>query len=1423
MGLSKKTTKRKKAPAVKSVRKKTPLKKISESQQTINFFADDAWKNFFKNSSNIVSIVDRKNRILDINRVMKGFQRASVIGSDTLSFIEVSFRKQVKAAIAAVFKDGKVRKMKMIGLAAEGKLAYYHVTMSPYKKDKKITGVILDAIDLTEQEISQQNLSRSEEKYRKLSDAAFEGIVIHQRGLVVEVNKATTEIFGFSEKQLLGRPIFDFIHPDFHQFALKRLNTKDENVYEMQMLRKGNKVFWVELVAREIVYNDDRARVVAIRDISEKKEFEKALRLSEERFRMLAENAVDIIARYQVFPEHRLEYISPSVETITGYTPQEHYDDPFLGFKIIHPDDRPSITEMEQLTGDNFRGVKIKPLVARWIRKDGRTIWIETINRPVFNDSGKLIAIESVGRDVTERKKLEQELAQGETALTQILDTINELVYYVEFLDDGKKRINYLGANIEKMLGITREQYEQMGSALLDHVHPDDRDELLKRSSDLKKKLLPQQFTYRFLNKNTGKYIWLEDRITPRLDERGKHIGNFGITSDVTERIEAESLIKENEEKFRMLAENALDVIYRYSVVPEPRYEYVSPSIIRMSGYTPEEFYKDPYLAFKIIHPDDIHLIGDAEASLRKKREINQVTQPAVVQRWIKKSGELIWTETRTQNVYDKQGRKIAVEGISRDITAQKQSEEQLHESKERFRLLANVAFEGVVFSDNSIVIDANDQFLSMFGYKNLEEVVGKHLIEDFVWSKEQELAKKFARLSSSVPLEVRAQRKDGSLFPVEIKGQTIPFSHSTVRATVIYDITKRKEDETVLKQSVENYKSLVDHSPDGVMIHHNGKIIFANPSALRIMGAEKMEEVVGRGAFEFILPEYIDEVMERLNNTMNGISQSFFELRLRNFKGEIRSIETRPIRIKFNGVDAIQVVFHDVTTQKQLLKEQLRAQLAEEANLKLQLEISERLRTERELKEAQKYTRMLIDSSLDMICASDRQGRITEFNLAAQRTFGYTLDEILQQPVSILYARPEDRDRITDEDLYKNGSFTGEVINKKKNGELFTAYLSASVLKNDRGEVIGAMGVSRDISLLKQAEEELRASEERLIAQSSKLNAVIESSSHVIWTIDRSYCVTSFNKNFAEHMRIRYGVKAHVGLNMISGDTVTSNEYNKFWIEKYERVFKGYSDYFETKLIDKFGNLVWREIYLNPILNEKGEIVEISGIGHDITEKKLAEEKIRQSLQEKEILLKEVHHRVKNNLQVISSILNLQSSYVKDPGTLNILKESQNRIKSMAFIHESLYQTKDFTSINFSEYVVNLANNLIHSYSNVENEINLKLDIQNVFLNLDLAIPCGLIINEIVSNALKYAFVEASGDEAIEINMSLIDENLELEIADNGRGLPPEIDFRNTESLGLQLVVTLTDQLNGTIEMDNSNGTRYRIIFKQNQVKNRI
>lgn len=215
-----------------------------------------------------------------------------------------------------------------------------------------------------------------------------------------------------------------------------------------------------------------------------------------------------------------------------------------------------------------------------------------------------------------------------------------------------------------------------------------------------------------------------------------------------------------------------------------------------------------------------------------------------------------------------------------------------------------------------------------------------------------------------------------------------------------------------------------------------------------------------------------------------------------------------------------------------------------------------------------------------------------------------------------------------------------------------------------------------------------------------------------------------------------------------------------------------------------------------------------------DIT-KEMKEKEIVESLKEKEVLLKEIHHRVKNNLQVISSILNLQSSFVKDKQTLEILEESRNRIRSMAIIHENLYRTTNFSSINFSDYLKNLTSNLIASYQVNTGKVTLKENLSKVDLVLDQAIPCGLLVNELITNSLKYAFVDGRPGE-ISIILNEIKNNIHLSISDNGVGLPIDFDILNSDTLGLQLVSTLVEQLDGQIVVDNSIGIKYLITFEK-------
>lgn len=211
------------------------------------------------------------------------------------------------------------------------------------------------------------------------------------------------------------------------------------------------------------------------------------------------------------------------------------------------------------------------------------------------------------------------------------------------------------------------------------------------------------------------------------------------------------------------------------------------------------------------------------------------------------------------------------------------------------------------------------------------------------------------------------------------------------------------------------------------------------------------------------------------------------------------------------------------------------------------------------------------------------------------------------------------------------------------------------------------------------------------------------------------------------------------------------------------------------------------------------------------------AEKELKDSLDEKEILVKEIHHRVKNNLMIISSLLNLQSHYITDEKALNIFKESQNRAKSMALIHERLYRTDSMRRIDFDDYIHTLATDLFHTYR-LGPGINLTLDLEPVKLDVNSAIPLGLIVNELVTNSLKYAFPEGMGELSIKFRSLNKGDEFELVISDNGVGFPSDLDFRKVDSLGLQLVSNLTSQLNGTIDLENTHGTRFTIRFKESK-----
>jgi PAS domain S-box-containing protein len=248
-----------------------------------------------------------------------------------------------------------------------------------------------------------------------------------------------------------------------------------------------------------------------------------------------------------------------------------------------------------------------------------------------------------------------------------------------------------------------------------------------------------------------------------------------------------------------------------------------------------------------------------------------------------------------------------------------------------------------------------------------------------------------------------------------------------------------------------------------------------------------------------------------------------------------------------------------------------------------------------------------------------------------------------------------------------------------------------------------------------------------------------------------------------------------------------------------------------EAQILRKDG--VRRTLLVNMNLFEHNARGQFLSSYRDITERKQVEERLRVSLAEKEVLLKEIHHRVKNNMQVISSLLNLQLNLLDDEEMREILRESQNRIKSMALIHEGLYRSENLAGVDFATYVSQLARSVVRSYTTAP--VELLLDVGNVQLSIDMAIPCGLILNELISNAMKYAFPGGRAG-TVSVKVCRTDEGMvKLEVADNGVGLPPTLDIRESKSMGLQLVTTLVNQLGGTLDAVRGTGARFVISFQ--------
>jgi PAS domain S-box-containing protein len=382
--------------------------------------------------------------------------------------------------------------------------------------------------------------------------------------------------------------------------------------------------------------------------------------------------------------------------------------------------------------------------------------------------------------------------------------------------------------------------------------------------------------------------------------------------------------------------------------------------------------------------------------------------------------------------------------------------------------------------------------------------------------------------------------------------------------------------------------------------------------------------------------------------------------------------------------------------------------------------------------------------------------------------------------------------------------------------GRIVVLQESAQATFNDLGTVQRLVGVTTDITERKEAEEKLRKSEARLIA-------TLRSTVDEIWIVDPQGDIVSIS----DSARVNLGLSADNRLtieNLLDQLEIFRPDGTARPKEEaiLPRALRGEFIKNDQEIIRNLatGHLQWREVSSAPIRDVEDRIIGAVAIARDITERRHAEEKIKASLAEKEVLLKEIHHRVKNNLQVISSLVSLQVANLTDNKIRDELNDVSDRVRSMALVHEKLYQTGNIAQLDFADYATTMLHTLWRSYGALANKIRLNLSLAPVTLPIEIAVPCGLILNEMAVNALKHAFPNNRGGEVmVGLDRNSDSNTVSLWMRDNGIGLPPGLDWRQSRSLGLRLVDILTKQLRGVVETGPGPGTEFRVTFSLTQL----
>ncbi len=970
----------------------------------------------------------------------------------------------------------------------------------------------------------------------------------------------------------------------------------------------------------------------------------------------------------------------------------------------------------------------------------------------------------------------------------------------------------YVSPSIEKILGftpaerkkhtlaemITPESMERVTAALLEELEHDN----LPGTDP--QRLITVEAEYYHRN---GSKVWMENRVKALRDDTGAVIGMYGVSRDITERKQAEEKIVRAGKEWERTFDSVSDLI----AILDSEHR-----IVRTNKAMAEKLGAPPQGAVGKTCCRSVHGMDAPPAFCPHKQLLKDGRSHTAEIFEERLGGYFLVTVTP---LFDSAGQLTGSVHIARDITAQKQADAAIRASEEKFRAIFNQAAVGVSLTDTrtGALLQANRKYCEITGYS--QDELNKLTFQEFSHPEDlrydlEKMQELKAGKISHYSMEKRYLRPDGITVWVTLTvspmgfAEEEPFSH----IAVIEDISEKKQ----LEHLMAIQRDL------GVALGHTGDLDEALDICLE--AALKVEDVDYGGiylvdtqtgglnlrAHKNLPPEFVTvashfekqapqaRIIAEGGTRCQSYQSLLEELDLdpaiikERLSFDLEALTFIPIRHEGKSIGSLNVASKSLSDFSEFDRYSLEALTVQIAGALA------RIFADHSLKASQHNLQTLFESLDDFLFILDASGKIIGFNPVVEKRLGYTAEQLRNMHVLDVHppGRREEAAEIVQQMLQGQATFCPVPLVTANGSEIPVETKITRGTWNHREAIFG---ISRDISQRLEVEKAKRSSEERLLA-------AIEAIDEGFVLYDTDDRLAMYNDKYLEI----YKESADV---MVKGtrfeDIIRTGAERGQYPEAIGRTEEWVAERLarhrdaDTTLEQKLPDGRWLKIAERKV--KDGSIV---GFRVDITDIKRSEERTQEALREKETLLREIHHRVKNNLQMVSSLLSLQSDQTDDQQALNAFAEAESRVHSMAIVHEILYQSDKLTEINLQYYLENLSDNIFSVFTTLSSNVTITVAAEDVTFGIEQAVPCGLIVTELLTNALKYAF-PGNTTGAIRIKAAYAgDRHIELTLADNGIGLPPDFDPRQLKSLGIPLVTELVeDQLEGEWTLTRNRG----------------